>query len=128
MADALVGPIALIIFALSFGLWIRALKRVEIPENGSAFIAAWVVAFALGVISLNGEQGWMASIPGLLAIFGSAFVLFTISISRQKVGTDAIQVGATIPAFTATDELGQVFDSRSLAGHPVLIKFFRAHW
>ena len=36
--------------------------------------------------------------------------------------------GDTIPDFTALDEFGQTFDSSALAGHPVLIKFFRAHW
>jgi peroxiredoxin len=58
----------------------------------------------------------------------SAFFLFSIAIGDQKLADDAIQVGATIPAFTATDEHGHTFDSQSLAGHPVLIKFFRAHW
>jgi peroxiredoxin len=51
-----------------------------------------------------------------------------VSISRQQLGDDAIAVGSTIPSFTATDEHGKIFDSQSLAGQPVLIKFFRGHW
>ena len=39
----------------------------------------------------------------------------------------AIQVGDTIPRFTAPDGRGETFDSASLNGHLVLIKFFRAH-
>ena len=59
---------------------------------------------------------------------GGMFFAFTVAIGKQKVGDRAIRVGDTIPDFTALDEFGQTFDSSALAGHPVLIKFFRAHW
>ncbi len=64
----------------------------------------------------------------VLAIFIGSLLPFTVAISRQEVAADAIRVGDTIPHFTAVDEHGQLFDSDSLRGHPVLIKFFRAHW
>jgi cytochrome oxidase Cu insertion factor (SCO1/SenC/PrrC family) len=68
------------------------------------------------------------AIPKNRAVFASTFFLLTVAIGSQKVTDDAIEVGATIPSFTATDEHGQTFDSQSLAGHPALIKFFRGHW
>jgi len=37
-------------------------------------------------------------------------------------------VGDQIPYFTAIDDEGVRFESDALAGTPVLIKFFRAHW
>ena len=40
----------------------------------------------------------------------------------------AIRVGDPMPAFTAVDDGGVLFDSERLRGNPVLIKFFRAHW
>ena len=57
-----------------------------------------------------------------------AFLPFTIAISSQEVAAGVIEVGDTIPRFTALDDSGEVFDSRNLRGHLVLIKFFRAHW
>ncbi|MDP6979977.1 MAG: hypothetical protein QF570_15445 [Myxococcota bacterium] len=128
MIDLLLGWASLAVFAAAMRLWIANIKRVEIPENRSGFVAAWLAAVGLGVVALAGEPGWLGGIPASLGVFASSFVLFTVTISKQKVGSDAIRVGATIPAFTATDEHGETFDSASLAGHPVLIKFFRAHW
>jgi hypothetical protein len=122
------GLASLVIIAISIHLWIRALRRVEIPENRGGFAAAWVIAAGLGLAALAGEPGWLGGISAGIAAFASSFLLLTLAIGGQKVASDAIQVGATIPPFTATDEFGETFDSESLAGHPVLIKFFRAHW
>ena len=128
MTDSYLGWAALALIALSIGLWIRALRRLEIPRNRASFVATWVVAGGLGVTALAGEPGGWGGIPAGFAVFASLFLLLTVAIGGQKVAGDAIQVGATIPAFTATDEHGQIFDSQSLEGHPVLIKFFRGHW
>jgi cytochrome oxidase Cu insertion factor (SCO1/SenC/PrrC family) len=58
---------------------------------------------------------------------GSFFTVL-VAISRQRVGPGAIQVGATLPDFEATDEEGQPFRLSRLAGQPILLKFFRGHW
>ncbi len=128
MGDTYLGLASLVVFAISARFWIRAFRRVEIPENRGGFVAAWVFAAGLGIAALAGEPGWLGGIPAGFAVFASMFFLFTVAIGGQKVGSAAIHVGATIPDFTATDEDGQTFDSQSLAGHPVLIKFFRGHW
>ena len=53
---------------------------------------------------------------------------FTVAISRQEVSTAGIQVGETVPLFTAIDRHGERFDSATLGGKPTLMKFFRGHW
>jgi len=128
MGGTYLGLASAVVLGASIFLWIRALKRVEIPSNRGGFVAAWLVAAGLGVAALLAEPGWLGGIPAGLAVFASSFFLLTVAIGRQKVADGAIQVGAAIPDFTATDEHGETFDSRSLAGHPVLIKFFRGHW
>ncbi len=128
MGDVVLGLASLVVVATSIGLWIRATKRLEIPKNRTGFVAAWIVAASLGVAALAGEPGWLGGIAAGLAVFATAFLLLTVAIGGQKVAGNAIRVGNTIPAFTANDEHGQAFDSQSLAGHPVLIKFFRGHW
>ena len=128
MADIYLGVGSLVVVTISTGLWIRALKRVEIPRNRSGFVAAWLAAAGLSLAALAGEPGWLGGIPAGFALFASTFFLLTVLIGGQKVGDAAIEVGAMIPEFSATDEYGQTFDSRNLAGHPVLIKFFRGHW
>ena len=128
MTDTVLGFACLVVVALSLALWFRALGRLAIPENRSIYVAAWSLAAILGVAALLGEPGWLGGVPAGIGTFLSVFFLFTVAISRQKVGDESIQVGDTIPHFTAPDEKGEIFDSQSLAGQPMLIKFFRGHW
>ena len=75
-----------------------------------------------------GEPGLLGGVPAGIGAAAATFFLFTVAIGNQKVAAGAIQAGDAIPRFSAIDEHGQTFDSESLAGHPVLIKFFRGHW
>jgi peroxiredoxin len=52
------------------------------------------------------------------------YFLFTGSQKNQTT----LSIGDAMPAFTAVDDDGEVFDSAALAGTPVLLKFFRGHW
>ena len=123
------GIPASLVVAASFALWIRAFRRVAIPQNRTPYVLSWLIGGALGVIALLlSESGDLSRIPAWFAVITAAILLFTVSISRQKLGANAIRVGDRIPAFSATDEHGELFDSRSLNGHLLLIKFFRAHW
>ena len=128
MSDFLLAFLAGGVLLASVAMWVRSIKRVEIPDSRSPFVIAWFIAFSLGVIALLGDPGWLGGLLAAMATFGSTFLLFTVAISKQKLGAEAIRVGDTIPGFSALDENDQTFDSQSLAGHPVLIKFFRAHW
>jgi len=128
MGDFFLALTSLCISVFSMRLWSLSIKRVEIPQNRNRFVTAWAAAAGLGIVALLGEPGWLGGTLAALGTFSSLFLLFTIAISRQKVGPEAIQVGSTIPVFSAIDENGDPFHSQSLAGHPVLIKFFRAHW
>ena len=126
---ALLGPIGLIVSVVATVLWIRALRRLEVPQDRSAYVVAWAAAGTLGVLALVfGDGGALLRVPAWIAATAGPFLLFTVAISRQVSGTNAITVGDTIPAFSAPNEHGHRVDSASLHGHLVLIKFFRAHW
>jgi hypothetical protein len=71
---------------------------------------------------------WFGGVTATLAILIGSFFPFTVAISRQEVAANAIRVGDSIPVFSALDENGEVFESKTLAGRPALIKFFRGHW
>lgn len=128
MNDTAIGLTAFAVIAASFFLWIRGIRRVEIPEDRRFFVAAWIVGAGLAIAALQGDANLLARILSWFALTAAGVLLLTVSISRQKVGEGAISVGDTIPEFTAIDEHGETFDSQSLAGSLVLIKFFRAHW
>ncbi len=128
MSTTALGILAFLMLAGSMAIWFRKIQTVQIPENRGVFVATWAISGLLGVTALVQGVGWIGGIPaGIAAVCGILFsVLFFIS--PQKVGSDAIQVGARLPAFSAPDEHGETFESTSIAGKPVLLKFFRGHW
>jgi cytochrome oxidase Cu insertion factor (SCO1/SenC/PrrC family) len=123
--------LGLLAFVVAFGCtraWFYQAENVALPENRMLFLAVWLSAVALGIAAFVKKAGWLGRIPAVLAIVMGLFLPFTVSISEQVLPPNAIQVGETIPSFSAPDDSGQVFDSARLRGNPVLIKFFRAHW
>ena len=85
MDDVILGWMSIAVMAASVRLWIRAFKRVEIPENRSGFVAAWVIGAALGVVALMGEPGLLGGVPAGIGAGASAFFLLTVAIGKQKV-------------------------------------------
>jgi len=122
------GLLALALAITCVVLWFRQIGQVDIPENRTLFVVGFLGAAALGVAAFVKGAGWLGGAASVVAILIGSFLPFTMSISRQEVAPQGIQVGQTIPHFAAPDDHGEIFDSDSLQGHPVLIKFFRAHW
>ena len=108
-------------------LWFQQAESVTLPENRTLFVVAWLGAAVLGVAALV-KAGWIGRIAALPGIVVGCFLPFTVSISEQVLPDGAIQIGDAMPAFSAPDDQGELFDSAQLRGKPVLIKFFRAHW
>ena len=129
MSPTISGILAIVAVVASVALWLRRIQTVAIPVNRSAFVAAFVFGALLGAVALYlGPPVWPVRVALWVTTSVGVFFAFTVGVSAQKVGDDAIRVGKKLPTFTAIDEEGRPFDSQSLAGHPVLIKFFRGHW
>ena len=125
------NQLALLSLLLAVGctmVWFNRAENVALPENRALFIVIWLSAVALAITAIVKKAGWLGRIAALPAIVIGLFLPFTVSISEQILPPGAIQVGQTIPNFSAPDDRGQLFDSAQLSGNPVLIKFFRAHW
>ena len=120
--------LALVVAAVTTVLWSRRVDAVSIPENRSVFVFFFLVAAVLGISAFVARTRWFGGIAAALAIVIGGFFPFTVAISRQEVAPDSIEVGDTIPHFTALDDQGQLFDSKTLDGKLVLMKFFRGHW
>ena len=125
---AKLGFLALALALACVAVWSHQIQQVDIPEDRTAFVVVFLAAAGLGVAALVKGAGWVGGAASVVAILIGLFLPFTVAISRQQVAIGAVQVGDALPHFTGLDEHEQVFDSESLRGHPVLIKFFRAHW
>ncbi|MCR9104152.1 MAG: peroxiredoxin family protein [Gammaproteobacteria bacterium] len=110
-------------------LWFRMTGTVGLPDSRAGFVVAWIGAIGLGIFAFVRGTSIPGALAPLLGVVVSSFLLFTVYISPQTIdAAKSIKVGDTIPHFTAPDGHGETFDSASLNGHLVLIKFFRAHW
>ena len=128
MTDTTMAYIAFVLIAGSVAMWVRALRSVAVPNNRIVYIVVWAAGAAAALSALFGSPGWLGGTLAVISLVTAALLLLTVFIGGQKLGSDVIRVGMPIPAFSAPDEHGQVFDSATLAGNPVLIKFFRGHW
>ena len=123
------GLVALVLAIGTAVLWFRMTATVGLPDSRAPFVIAFVGAALLGIFAYFRGTGIVGAVPPALAILVASFLTWTIYISPQTLDTaKAISVGDTMPQFTSLDGSGETFDSASLHGHLVLIKFFRAHW
>jgi hypothetical protein len=128
MSGTVLGFIAFAVVFVTGFLWFRRIHAVSLPEDRRGFVAAMLMGLALGITALASGAGWLGGVPAGLAIFLSTFFAFTVAISAQKGGAGAFQLGQPLPDFSAPDQDGRPFQLSSLAGQPVLLKFFRGHW
>jgi hypothetical protein len=122
------GLLALVVAVLAAVYWFYLVNQVAIPENRSLFVVAFLLGPVLCIAAFVVGTRWYGGIPAVLGFVVGAFLTATIAISKQQVADNPIKVGDTIPYFTAINDKGETFRSDVLAGTPVLVKFFRAHW
>ena len=109
-------------------IWMRLIGRVEIDTGRRLPSAMIVAALVLAVVALTQSPGLLGGIlAGLTATIGSIAILLQV-LAPQSNQVPAVEVGQTLPAFTALDHEGKPFDLASLNGRPILMKFFRGHW
>ena len=109
-------------------LWFRRAFAVALPENRTGFVICMIVGLCLGIAGLVQGAGLAGGILSTLAILLGGMFVFTWLISAQKGGSGTLQIGSPLISFSAPDHLGNSFDSNTLDGRPILLKFFRGHW
>jgi hypothetical protein len=117
------GIAALVVALITVIIWFRKAWKVDPPDTPRVFQGFWFLSLLLGLTSLNASTGSI----GAWAVDISALLLMLTFTGSQKVGSEGIDVGDTIPSFTAFSDDKKLFTSSDLAGSRVLIKFFRAH-
>jgi hypothetical protein len=120
-----IGSIGFVIVMATLARWGWLLWNVKIPKSPIVFQALWAAGLLLGALSIY--QGYDNALASWAVGVGLVF-LFLSSTGKQRVDGDMVAVGDTIPAFSAPDHGNATFDSASLAGSRVLLKFFRGHW
>ena len=119
------GLIGLLIIAAASTRWFWRAWQVNVPAKPYLFQGLVGTGFVLGCLSIYlGQNDPYAS----WAVGVGIVILYLLSTGAQKAGAEMVNVGDTVPAFSAPDDNGEMFDSASLEGSRVLLKFFRGHW
>ena len=124
----LVALAAIMVVVATSSIWLYLAFQVRIPRNRKAFQVGWTLGALLGLWALFISITTLTVIIATLAVLLGALLLFLSSTSAQLPERHDLAVGQALPAFTAMDENNEPFDSQSLTGKPVLLKFFRGHW
>ena len=119
------GLASLLVGLVATGRWFLLAWRVDIPRNPTLFRLAWGAGLVLGIAALvlatnDGFAPWGVGV-GIVLLYLS----FT---GAQRADGALVDVGDAMPAFAGVDDTGAEFDSTSLVGSRVLLKFFRGHW
>lgn len=128
--------VALAGFTLVLGSWVAYMATVpsgKVPAKPWGHMGTQAVGAMLGTTSV-----WMALGTGLGMIIPLAFGgvaatmagLFFYLFSQRATpsGRLTVAVGQPLRPFVATTPEGTPFDSASLQGRRILLKFFRGHW
>ena len=120
------GLVALIVILSTMALWFVRCFQVKIPKTTPyLFIFCYLLGIVLGCIAII-YQGDVNK--AYWAIGLGIVLLYLIFTGAQRKGEEVIEIGDTIPSFSGIDDQGNHFDSNSLEGKRVLIKFFRGFW
>ena len=128
MTGIALGVVAFLLVGGAMALWSQRIKHVQIPKNRTGFVACWLGGAVLGVFALTQGAGWLGGIPAGIAVAAGILFSVLVYISPQRVADDAVRVGESLRGFAAPDENGDDFSIASIAGKPILLKFFRGHW
>ncbi|MBL4820121.1 MAG: hypothetical protein JKY98_03885 [Gammaproteobacteria bacterium] len=119
---------AVLLWVLATVIWFKRIRQVAIPDNRLPFLLGWFGAALFGLLSFfSSGAGWISGIFGTIAIIAGIAMLVLYVLRKQGAG-ETIAVGDQIPVFCAQDAESNPFDSISMAGSPILLKFFRGHW
>lgn len=122
----------LLVFA-GWATYLATIPRGRVPVRPWGTMAVELGGMLLGLVGIAGSLRGEASV-GLAVALGVPTLtlgsLFFFLLSRRKTPLGAITVreGDQLLPFRTFDSDGNVFDTASLAGQRVLLKFFRGHW
>ena len=123
--------LACISFALLVGLiasWMRMINKVQVERGRLRLrLLAGASMVAAGLALVQGPELFGGILAGVSLVVTSVFVILS-SLAGQSGQIPAVAVGQPLLEFSAPDQNGNVFDSATLRGKPILLKFFRGHW
>ena len=133
MFTPLLAGFALLAVLLPAAAFLRDTRRGAVRPHQPGLRAGALIALVLGLASVvaavsQGGAWWVTLALSLPAVLTGSLFLFIIAQRRVTVPGIRVDIGGPMRPFQALHADGSPFDSHSLAGQRVLLKFFRGHW
>jgi hypothetical protein len=114
--------------AVAFVYWMSLIKGVGIADRRWRVSTMLAAAMVLGLAALGSGGGVAAQVLAGVSLALGVVYFGLLALAGQSNQMPAVEVGRSLPDFTLPDHNGEAFSLSSLAGRPVLLKFFRGHW
>ncbi len=119
---------ALGIAVATWGFYLVAIAKNTLSGLPWGSIALMLVALAGGAYAVAGQPTAPVIGPAAVGITMSGLFLWLLSIRKTPIGDISVAVSGHMLPFVAQSATGSQFDSASLAGQRILLKFFRGSW
>ena len=120
--------LALIAALSGVALFVKLVREVKVDEKRWLTNTLLASGAVLAIVALTREPGVVGGVvAGVVLVVAAAF-FGLLALAGQSEQEPAIRVGEPFLDFTAPDHNGEPFTLSSLAGKPILMKFFRGHW
>lgn len=132
--DLVLAALALALVTITWLDYFWRIARHRVPRRPRAHVITSTlgIALALAAVAWGPARGqgvsWIALGLTPLSVGMGGFFLWLLPQAALPEGELVVSVGDALPAFSAWDHRGERFDSASLAGDRVLLKFVRGHW
>jgi hypothetical protein len=128
MTGLMLGGLAMALFVAFGVVFMNAIKQVKVEERRGFANVILGVSALVGVFAFTRSPGILGGVlAGLPVVVALTFAVLYV-LRGQSTQAPALAVGQPLIDFTAPNEQGEAFTLSSLAGKPVLLKFFRGHW
>lgn len=116
-------PLPLLFVRLSFAPVERTSENLPLLLLFASFgvlVASWEQF-------LEGTSGWGPT--GVALCSAVIFLMYVFWYSRfGRIDSHQLSVGSKLPGFSLPDASGEQFESKSLAGSPAIVLFYRGNW
>lgn len=117
----------------SFAAYLSTIPSGKVPARPLGHFALQAVGASLAIggiaAALVSGGGVIApAVAGTMGLTVSGLFAYLYSQRATPVGNLRVKVGDPLRPFTALTPEGTTFDTASLRGRRVLLKFFRGHW
>jgi len=128
LSPPLLSFLALGIVFATWGVYLSTIPKNTVPAKLLPSVALQTLGAASAVFAMVRQPSVTVIVPSAMALMMASLFLYLLSQRKTPIGKITVAVGESLPPLSLQTIDGGNFESASLAGKRVLLKFFRGSW